>query len=277
MLTSWEEYIPSGGAPIGTGGSTGPTNKNPVVDDIIIEQQQNYAVRLTVTAHDPDGTIISYAWQFSETLSVSTPRASVSHTFDGPGTYAVSLTVEDNNGAETSDIITVEVVESDDEPPPAPEESECVEDTDCDDGEFCNGAETCIDGECVEGNTPCAGNEVCVENDQACWTGETVAAKSLKDTFRRPRRLARKCIWLVLDMETTDIFNPANCRVSCSGPKGTEQGVTVNVRREIKQFAGFILVPICIDQDAPTGEWVISIQTESGTTRETIESDFTIK
>ncbi len=281
LLTSWEEdsgNTDNGGVPVGTGGPTGPKNKKPVIDNIVIEQQQNYTVRLTVTAYDPDGTIVSYSWQLSETRSIRTPRATVSHSFDGPGTYAVSVTVKDNNGAETSDVFTVEVVERDDDdaPPPAPEEPDCVEDTDCDDGAFCNGAETCIAGECAADDAPCTEDEVCIEDEQSCLTKETVTAISLRNTIRRPLG-SRRCIWLVLEADGAEIFTPEACRITCSGPGGIQHGISFNDRREVKQFADYILVPLCIEGDVEPGDWTLSVQTESGSAREIIEFGFTIK
>ncbi|MCP4717022.1 MAG: PKD domain-containing protein, partial [Deltaproteobacteria bacterium] len=288
VLTSWEADSgeeddggpDNGGGPYGGNpDATGTTNKKPVIDDIIAEQQQNYTVRFTVAAHDPDGTIVSYAWQFSETYSVSTPGASVSHSFDGPGTYAVDLTVKDNNGAETSDVISVEVTESvDDDTPPVPEEGpECTEDADCDDGGFCNGEEACLEDACVEGDVPCADNEVCMEDKQACWTEETVEAKSLVSTFRRPRLRGRRCVWLALNAPDAELFDPAASEITCAGPGGDDTGVAINQRRQMRLFKDYILVPLCIEKEAEAGAWLLQLETVSGTAREKITTTLAIK
>jgi PKD repeat protein len=46
---------------------------------------------------DPDGTIVSYAWDFGDGITSALPNPS--HTYETPGTYNVSLTVTDNDGA----------------------------------------------------------------------------------------------------------------------------------------------------------------------------------
>jgi len=57
---------------------------------------------------DPDGTIVSYAWDFGDG-SPPTAGASVSHVYTVPGIYTVTLTVTDNDGATATDtsIVTV--------------------------------------------------------------------------------------------------------------------------------------------------------------------------
>jgi PKD repeat protein len=60
------------------------------------------------TSSDPDGTIASYAWSFGDGDVASTPTAS--HTYLVTGTYVLTLTVTDNNGAVNTEstIITVD-------------------------------------------------------------------------------------------------------------------------------------------------------------------------
>jgi len=56
---------------------------------------------------DPDGFIVSYAWNFGDdsTGTVANP----SHIYSGPGTYTVTLTVTDNDGLTDTDTCTVTV------------------------------------------------------------------------------------------------------------------------------------------------------------------------
>ncbi len=46
---------------------------------------------------DPDGTIASYAWNFGD--GGTSGQVSPSHTYAAAGTYTISLTVTDNDGA----------------------------------------------------------------------------------------------------------------------------------------------------------------------------------
>ncbi len=57
---------------------------------------------------DADGTIESYEWDFGDDTTGT--GATVSHVFDAPGTYTVTLTVTDNDGAATDVSREVQVV-----------------------------------------------------------------------------------------------------------------------------------------------------------------------
>lgn len=56
---------------------------------------------------DPDGSIISFAWNFGDGVTAS--GATASHSFAAPGTYTVTLTVTDNSGATGRDTAIVTV------------------------------------------------------------------------------------------------------------------------------------------------------------------------
>lgn len=57
---------------------------------------------------DPDGTIVSYAWDLGEPgATANTPRAM--HTYSAPGTYTVTLTVTDDAGETAQDTATVTI------------------------------------------------------------------------------------------------------------------------------------------------------------------------
>ncbi len=102
------------------GGTAGPTM---TVHLTIVDQQQNTPplaqidldlssgrAPLTVqfdagNSTDPDGTITSYFWDFGDGTT-STQPAPV-HTFTVPGTYTVTLTVKDNDGASATTNVEV--------------------------------------------------------------------------------------------------------------------------------------------------------------------------
>jgi len=62
---------------------------------------------------DPDGTIVSYSWDFNASDGISEDAAGVtaSHTYSSSGTYTVTLTVTDNAGATNQDTAIVTVSE----------------------------------------------------------------------------------------------------------------------------------------------------------------------
>ena len=78
-------------------------NKKPTVDLEFEPEsaQEGSTVTFTAEANDPDGRITEYEWEFDDGSTGS--GSSVYHTFDDPGEYDVTLTVEDNSGAEASD------------------------------------------------------------------------------------------------------------------------------------------------------------------------------
>lgn len=59
-------------------------------------------VRFTGNGYDPDGSIVEYRWDFGDGTTAA--GQSVTHTYTDAGTYQVTLTARDNDGAETSAI-----------------------------------------------------------------------------------------------------------------------------------------------------------------------------
>lgn len=73
-----------------------PANQVPVAD--FSSQVNNLAVAFNGSASaDADGTIANYAWDFGDSTTGSGPT--VDHTYATAGTYAVTLTVTDDDGA----------------------------------------------------------------------------------------------------------------------------------------------------------------------------------
>jgi PKD repeat protein len=56
---------------------------------------------------DVDGSIVSYEWAFGDGTTAT--GQSVSHAYDSTGTYSATLTVTDNEGAVSSDVVTIRV------------------------------------------------------------------------------------------------------------------------------------------------------------------------
>jgi PKD domain len=57
-------------------------------------------------AADPDGSIVSYDWDFGDGTVARDGGPSPQHTYTAPGTYTVTLVVTDNEGASTTTIFT---------------------------------------------------------------------------------------------------------------------------------------------------------------------------
>jgi PKD repeat protein len=58
-------------------------------------------------SHDPDGSIVSYRWNFGDGSHFSQSRAT--HIYPKAGKYYASLTVEDNSGLSSSEFVTINV------------------------------------------------------------------------------------------------------------------------------------------------------------------------
>jgi len=57
---------------------------------------------------DPDGTIVSYRWDFDDASPIGV-GSGVSHRFDDPGSFLVDLTIRDDDGATASRSVTINV------------------------------------------------------------------------------------------------------------------------------------------------------------------------
>lgn len=63
-------------------------------------------------SRDPDGSIISYVWDFGDGETLRSEGPTAEHTYAVPDAYAVTLTVTDDKGANDTSRRTVEVIES---------------------------------------------------------------------------------------------------------------------------------------------------------------------
>jgi len=88
------------------GGGT-PVNQLPTA--VIVSSCNDLSCSFDASSSsDPDGSIVSYAWDFgdSNTSSVVTPN----HTYAADGSYVVQLTVTDNAGGTATSAVTVDVL-----------------------------------------------------------------------------------------------------------------------------------------------------------------------
>lgn len=56
-------------------------------------------------SYDPDGTIVSYEWDFGDGCSTISSEPTAYHSYDLPGLYNVTLTVTDDMGAQSTDSV----------------------------------------------------------------------------------------------------------------------------------------------------------------------------
>jgi len=156
----------------------------------------------------------------------------------------------------------------------------CEIDSDCDDNVFCNGQEQCDEGKCVAGEAPCAADELCMEELDECWDLKGLTAQSLQTVMMRPFLLTQICSWLILRVADDNNFDQGSM-ITLQGPAEGADGVVINPNQTPFKLWQFILVPICIDKDAATGTWNLTIETEvqdpAGSFKETIEAGFEIK
>ena len=98
LMEPWENYFPKNKPPIA---SFTYTPENPAVEETITFDASS--------SYDPDGTIVSYEWDFGDGNITNTTEEKINHSYSEAGIYEVTLTVKDDKGAKnsTTKIITV--------------------------------------------------------------------------------------------------------------------------------------------------------------------------
>lgn len=97
--------------------TSGPAIIDPVPDDML-EQSVGICVNGTVTFGDngsfaePGFSLVEYIWNFDDGQVITNNGQDIEHTFTEPGEYIVTLTVEDNNGCQSLNIIPLQVLVS---------------------------------------------------------------------------------------------------------------------------------------------------------------------
>lgn len=111
----------------GNGGSTGgggvippPENTKPVAIISVSSRVAYVNEILTFNAsesYDPDGDILSYTWDFDD--NSTSDQITIEHMYTSPGTYVVSLTVDDLKGGSNSSLLQI-YIKPGDNPPQKP-------------------------------------------------------------------------------------------------------------------------------------------------------------
>lgn len=94
------------------GDSTPPVNTPPTAS--YSPACVDLSCTFTDTSNDPDGSLVAWSWSFGD--GDSSIAQSPSHTYPAPGTYAVSLTVTDDQGA--TNTASGDITVTDGAPPP---------------------------------------------------------------------------------------------------------------------------------------------------------------
>ncbi|GAG16476.1 unnamed protein product, partial [marine sediment metagenome] len=87
--------------------SIGPVNRRPIASFIASPGFSTWVHFDASTSTDPDGSIVSYNWDFGDGKSGS--GVSDWHWYGGPGVYTVTLTVTDDDGATDTEVRTIQV------------------------------------------------------------------------------------------------------------------------------------------------------------------------
>ncbi len=93
--------------------SAGPTTATPgnlpplaeLADDLKVDQAAPLQVKFTSVSSDPDGTIVATKWDFGD--GEQAEGAAVTHVFVNEGSFAVTLTVTDDDGASAQAKVSV--------------------------------------------------------------------------------------------------------------------------------------------------------------------------
>lgn len=88
-----------------------PTNQTPTADFTYSPSSPttDNVIQFTDTSTDPDGTIVSWSWNFGNGYSSTSQNPT--HQYSSPGTYTVTLTVTDDDGNTDSYSVDITVTE----------------------------------------------------------------------------------------------------------------------------------------------------------------------
>ena len=103
----------------------------------------------------------------------------------------------------------------------------------------------------------------------------------LRQKYKRPAVLRQRCTWLVLKIQGDVFFDYDQSTISIICQDAAAAGVTIHPKRRAFKVWDFILVPVCIDQDALVGECRLVIENDVANTdkpvKVIIETSFEIQ
>jgi gliding motility-associated-like protein len=91
---------------------TNPTPIDPAVQSVSVCLDVPISFSSAGSSAAPGFTLANYIWNFDDGTTLTNNGAAVSHSFSEPGEYVVTLTVEDNNGCQSLNIIPLQVLVS---------------------------------------------------------------------------------------------------------------------------------------------------------------------
>jgi PKD repeat protein len=111
LLVQDQDHNCSETSQIVTIGPGEPASCSIVVSPTPVVTGQNTTFTAVVT--DPDGRVRRFSWSFGDGASTSTSRNSVTHRYNTPGSYAVLLTITDDQGNVSTCQTSVSVADAD--------------------------------------------------------------------------------------------------------------------------------------------------------------------
>jgi len=107
----------------------------------------------------------------------------------------------------------------------------------------------------------------------------SITGRSLNPNVFRPIIRAQKCLWIIIFTSQDSQFDRDASTIEIAGATAGAQGVSLDTKRNAFKFAGFIFVPVCVEKEATTGTWEITIKTdiEEASTEETIVTSFQVR
>jgi parallel beta-helix repeat protein len=146
---------------------TPPANEPP--EAAFTFETDNLTANFTDQSTDSDGSIVAWLWDFGDGSGSTSTEQNPSYTYAAAGTYPVTLTVEDDQGAASEpadDSVAVVAVESD-----------CDDDVDNDGDELID----CDDPDCAETDACSDGGILGQILDQICSLGNCATDPHLKE------------------------------------------------------------------------------------------------